>query len=212
MNLEIWIAFCVATIILTAIPGPIVLYLLAHTLTRNLRETLLALVGVILGDSVLIALAFLGVGTVLLASAWAFSILKWIGALYLIYLGVSQLLPNKKGDPELEVSAHHQPDRSFRNGFFVALLNPKTIVFFLSFFPQFITQNEPMTFQFIVLFASFLFMVTLTLAFYIAIASSARGLFVSGRLNGAFQLLSGWTMIGAGLWTGLARRGDVSDT
>lgn len=131
------IPFLLASLVLAATPGPGVLYIVARTLAHGRRAGLASVLGVMLGNLGNALAAALGLAALLAVSATAFSVLKWAGAAYLVYLGVQAL----RAPPV--VSATEAPARPawrrvLRDGFWVALLNPKTTLFFAAFLPQFI--------------------------------------------------------------------------
>ncbi|KGJ95858.1 LysE family translocator [Thalassotalea sp. ND16A] len=93
MNFDIWIAFIVATAIVTLLPGPTMLLVMAHAMISGSKKTLITVSGVILADCTLLGLSLLGVGAVLYSSALAFNLMKWLGVVYLMYIGIIQSLP-----------------------------------------------------------------------------------------------------------------------
>jgi threonine/homoserine/homoserine lactone efflux protein len=133
-------AFAGAVLIFLALPGPGNLALLTATAQGGRRAGLSATWGVIAGDQVLMWAAVAGLAAVLQASAIWFNLLQWAGALYLGYLGVQMVRAKPKDAPLLDMSS----GRFFRQTFFITLLNPKAIVFYMAFFPLFIDpQQQP---------------------------------------------------------------------
>ena len=133
-------AFVGAVIIFLALPGPGNLALLAATAQGGRRGGLNATWGVIAGDQVLMWAAVAGLAAVLQASTMWFNVLQWAGALYLAYLGVQMIRAKSEDAPLLDMSS----GRFFRQTFFITLLNPKAIVFYMAFFPLFIDpQQQP---------------------------------------------------------------------
>lgn len=121
----------------SALPGPAVLLTMARSVSSGTRAGVATSLGIATGDLLHTALAVLGVSAILMASAVAFTIMKYMGAVYLIYLGVKAILgPN----PSLELPAERQvtPRVAFRQGMFCEALNPKSAMFFLAFLPQFV--------------------------------------------------------------------------
>jgi len=128
-------AFVVAILVFLAIPGPGNLALLTATAKGGVRGGMAATFGVIAGDQVLLWSAVAGVAALLLASPSVFSFVQWAGAAYLVGLGVA-LFKTKIGDaPVLNMTPHHY----FRQALFITVLNPKAIVFYMAFFPLFVT-------------------------------------------------------------------------
>lgn len=131
-------AFVGAIILFLAIPGPGNLALVTSTGTGGVRGGLAATLGVIAGDQVLMWLAVAGVAAVLTAYPAAFAAVQWAGAAYLAWLGIRMLLAKPGDAPVLEI----QPRHYFRQAFFITLLNPKAIVFYMAFFPLFVDPSR----------------------------------------------------------------------
>lgn len=131
--------FAVSALILAITPGPNMVYLISRTLSQGKRAGLLSLLGVIFGFLFHIILVSFGLTAVLFAIPYAYSILKWAGALYLVYLAFQALKPNGKNIFEVEQTLKKDsPRKLFTIGFLTNVLNPKVAVFYLSLFPQFI--------------------------------------------------------------------------
>jgi threonine/homoserine/homoserine lactone efflux protein len=142
--------FVGAVIIFLAIPGPGNLALLTSTAQAGLRGGLVAALGIMAGDQVLMWAAVAGLSALLLASPMLFGVVQWLGALYLAYLGV-RMVTAKLGDaPLLDMSS----GRFFRQSFFITLLNPKAIVFYMAFFPLFVDSRQPPTLLFVMVESS----------------------------------------------------------
>jgi threonine/homoserine/homoserine lactone efflux protein len=129
--------FFLATVVLLLTPGPAVLYIVARSVDQGRRAGLISVLGIEVGNSVHVLAAAFGLSALLASSALAFSAVKYLGAAYLIFLGVRKLL-----SPETVIAAAAGPGpsrrRVFSQGVLVAALNPKTAVFFLAFLPQFV--------------------------------------------------------------------------
>ena len=141
------LAFVAAGLLLNLTPGPDVFFIVAKALRGGLRAGFVAALGIAAGCCVHIAAAAIGVSALVAASATAFTMLKWIGAAYLMHIGASMLLARRKGDTG---DAAGLPDASmtgepmgsvFRKGFWTNALNPKVALFFLAFVPQFIAPE-----------------------------------------------------------------------
>jgi len=132
--------FCLAALALLAIPGPAVLYIVVQSAEQGRRVGLASVAGVHLGTLVHVAAATAGLSALIVASALAFSIVKYAGAAYLVYLGIRKLLEREEeAEVELEREALR---RAFGRGVVVNVLNPKTALFFLAFLPQFIDADR----------------------------------------------------------------------
>ena len=154
MNLATWLAFAAASAVLLLIPGPTVILVVSYALTQGRRVALAVAAGVALGDFTAMTLSLAGLGALLAASATLFTLLKWIGAAYLVYLGIRLW----RAEPRA-VSIEAEPPGSVRavfgHAFVVTALNPKSIAFFIAFVPQFIDHDAPLLPQMIVMEATF---------------------------------------------------------
>ena len=131
------VLFVVAAMALLLIPGPVVLYTVARSINQGRRAGFVSVLAAGVGDLCHVIAATLGLSAILLSSALAFSIVKYAGAAYLIYLGVRTLMT--RPDPDQQVSAAPQRlAQIFSQGMVVSVLNPKTALFFLAFLPQFV--------------------------------------------------------------------------
>lgn len=129
--------FAVATLAVMAVPGPAVIYIVTRSVAQGRSAGLLSVLGIHAGSVAHIIAAALGVSALLAASATAFTVVKYLGAAYLIWLGVRKLL-SRPHDPETGPAPHASHRRVFAEGFVVNVLNPKTAIFFLAFLPQFV--------------------------------------------------------------------------
>ncbi|MYM61808.1 LysE family translocator [Pseudomaricurvus sp. HS19] len=140
-SLAHWTTFFVAAVLLNLSPGPDIAYILAQTARHGQRSGFVAMFGIWTGAFAHVLLAAVGLSAVLATSATAFSVVKWIGAAYLIWLGIEAL--RSGGGSYLNDTAAPQTSnaRIFRQGMLVAALNPKMAIFFLAFLPQFVVAN-----------------------------------------------------------------------
>ncbi len=135
-----FLLFAGASLVMLVIPGPAVLFIVTRSLEHGRRSGLVSMLGVQAGGLVHVAFATVGLSALLASSATAFSIVKYAGAAYLIWLGLSRLL--RKGfEPEEQVPRPASYARLFRQGAIVNVLNPKTAIFFLAFLPQFADRS-----------------------------------------------------------------------
>ncbi len=138
--------FMAAGWLLNLSPGPDVLYVVSHALRQGLRAGLVAALGIVSGCFVHVLAAALGVGALLAASSAAFAALKWLGAAYLVWMGLRLLRAPGRGPLPLQAGHEQQSmqwGRIFRGGFLTNVLNPKVALFFLAFVPQFIAADAP---------------------------------------------------------------------
>lgn len=204
MSLQLWLAFAAATIVVLVIPGPTILLVLSYSLAHGRRLALPIVAGVALGDLTAMSVSMVGLGAVLLASATLFTALKWIGALYLIYLGIrlfrAEALPVAEEDTSL------RPRRVALHVYAVTALNPKSIAFFVAFVPQFIDRNAPYPPQAAVMIATFVALAGVNAGIVAHAASSARAVIRRGSVQRLINRTGGSLLIGAGLLTLAWRR------
>lgn len=154
MDPTTWIAFALASIVLLIIPGPTVLLVVSYALTQGKRVALAMAAGVALGDLTAMTLSLAGLGALMLASATLFTVLKWAGAAYLVYLGI-RLWRSEPALPETADLPQAPVRGIFGHAFVVTALNPKSIAFFVAFVPQFIDHDAPLLPQLVIMEATF---------------------------------------------------------
>lgn len=174
MPLHTWLAFVAASAVLLAIPGPTVLLTISYALGHGRRSAAAIVAGVALGDLTSMTASMLGLGAFLSASADAFTMLRWIGGAYLVYLGV-KLWRAPAGTGEVAMDTPQAgPRRMFAHAYAVTALNPKGLVFFVAFVPQFLDAAAPFWPQVLMLEATFVTMAVLNTTLYGLLASAAR--------------------------------------
>lgn len=203
-------AFALASFVLLIIPGPAVIYILNRSVSDGREVGLAAVAGLELGNLVHAIAASAGLSAVLATSATAFNTVKWLGAGYLVFVGVRTLLrpaPAISGD-QAGVSVR----RAFGQGVVVNVLNPKVALFFLSFLPQFIHPDEGRAWlQSLVLGGVFVLIGCITDSTYSTVASSMRHVLLRGRALGIVQRwVAGTVFIGLGLMAATASAGGSS--
>jgi threonine/homoserine/homoserine lactone efflux protein len=198
-------AFLVASFILAVTPGPAVLYIVTRTLLQGRRSGLTSVAGVALGNLGNAVAASVGLAALFAVSSLAFSVVKFAGALYLMYLGVQMLRATPLENPGVAPAAAPL-GLIFRDGFVVALLNPKTTIFFAAFLPQFLSAASPPMLQSILLGVLFVAMATVTDIVYV-LAAGAVAPALHGSRSGARRIgrrLGGSVLIGLGVFTAIA--------
>jgi threonine/homoserine/homoserine lactone efflux protein len=192
--------FAVAAFLLLITPGPAVLYIVTRSMDQGRRAGLVSVAGVHAGTLVHIGAAAAGLSAVLTASALAFSVVKYLGAAYLVYLGVRRLLDRSVAAAPADVPAVRLR-RAFVDGFVVNLLNPKTALFFLAFLPQFVdVERGHVGSQILVLGLMFVGLGLVTDGLYALGAGSAgRWLRASPRFLASERWVSGGMYIGLGV-------------
>ena len=206
MPVELWLAFVAASAVLLIIPGPTILTVISYSMSHGRRANVPLVAAVALGDSTALVVSLLGLGALLATSAFWFMVVKWVGGLYLIHLGIKLL---RAGIAPAEIAAPAAPVsrwRLFVNTYLVTALNPKGIVFFVAFLPQFLSPTADATRQLWVLAVTFVAMAALNATLYAVFAGTARRLLSSARAQRRFNLAGGSLLSAAGVWALLARR------
>ena len=203
MSIETWLAFVAASAVLLAIPGPTILLVISYALGHGRKVASATVAGVALGDFTAMTASMLGLGALLATSAALFTVLKWIGAAYLIYLGIKlwrALASSQMAGGEDEEPAE-RPLRIFLHTYAVTALNPKSIMFFVAFLPQFLDLSQPLLAQMAVFETTFLVLATLNATLYALLASMARSTIRKPGVQQIVNRAGGTLMIGAGLLT-----------
>lgn len=207
MDLNLWLAFVAASIALLMIPGPTVLLVLSYALSQGRRAALSTAAGVALGDFLAMSASLAGLGALVLTSAMVFTVLKWAGAVYLVYLGVKLL--RSAGGLTFGV-ATDRPKTSdaamFRHAATVTALNPKSIAFFIAFVPQFLVTDAPLAPQFAILIATFVSLAAVNALVYALLADRLRAQIGRPAVTGWLARGGGLALIAMGVATAALRR------
>jgi homoserine/homoserine lactone efflux protein len=150
MDLSVWITYLIATIILSLSPGPGVFSSISSGLHHGFRLGLWNGVGMQVANMILVAIVSLGLGAILLASETLFTAIKWLGVIYLVYLGVVTWRSEARRFEEDKDDNAHTAREVFMRGFYVNLTNPKGIIFFAAILPQFIDVARPQMQQYLI--------------------------------------------------------------
>lgn len=195
-------AFVVASLVLAITPGPGVLYIVTRSIVQGRSSGLISVSGVALGNLGNAFAASLGLAAVFAWSSIAFSAIKYAGALYLVFLGLQMLRSSSAENPLAPATA--SLCRVFRDGFIVALFNPKTTIFFAAFLPQFLSENSSTLFQSMTLGSLFVAIAAFTDSGY---ALAAHAIAPALRDKAALRTgrrLGGGVFIGLGIGTALS--------
>ena len=210
MDLSIWMTFVAATVVLLIIPGPTIVLVLTYALTQGRRVAIASAAGVALGNFIAMTTSLVGLGAIVLASATAFSALKWVGAIYLVWMGIGMIrsaggatLGKIEEAPQLSAGA------VFRNACVVTALNPKGIVFFIAFVPQFIRQDAALAPQFAILIATFVGLAAVNVMIYALLADRLRTTIRKPAVLGWMTRIGGGVLIGMGVLTATLRKAAV---
>jgi len=203
MDFATWLAFVAAAAVMVLIPGPTILLVVGQALGGGTRSALPLAAGVALGDLTAMTLSLAGLGAVLAASATAFTALKWAGAAYLVWLGVKMW----RAPVMAEAAPPLPPGRAMREAYVVTALNPKGIVFFIAFVPQFMDPARPFAVQAAILVATFVTLAALNAAGYALLAARLSGAMRRPGLRRALNRMGGALLVAAGLAVALRRAG-----
>lgn len=206
MPLELWIAFTLASAVLLLVPGPTVMLVVSYALGRGRTSAWATVPGVTLGDFTSMTISLLGAGAILAASATLFTALKLAGAAYLVWLGLRlwRSAPALRDARPSSLDTRHM----FWNSFIVTALNPKGIIFFVTFMPQFVTTEKPVLPQFAILVATFLVLTVVNVALWATLAGEIRSRFQRPAMVRLVNRVGGGFLIGAGFLAVVARRSD----
>lgn len=203
MSSDLWLAFAAASAVMLAIPGPTVLLVVSYALGHGRKSAMATVAGVALGDFTAMTASMLGLGVLLATSAALFTLLKWLGAAYLAYLGLKLWRAPVTASPAdgTQQDAGVRPLRMMLHTYAVTALNPKSIVFFVAFLPQFLDQSRPLAGQMMVMEATFLTLATLNATLYALLASAARQAVRTPAVQRTVNRTGGSLLIGAGALT-----------
>lgn len=200
MGLEIWIAFACASTALLVIPGPTILTVISYSMSHGYKVRLPLVIAVTLGDSTALALSLLGLGALLAKSVFWFQFVKWVGGIYLLYLGVKLL---REGFREQNIAFEKEKDsgwKLFSNTYLVTALNPKGIIFFVAFLPQFVSPGNNTTYQLWILATTFVVLAGLNATIYAVFAGRARRLLSSASTQRVCSFSGGTLLTVTGIW------------
>ena len=208
MSLEAWLAFAAASAIMLAIPGPTILLVVSYALGHGRKTALATVSGVALGDFTAMTASLFGLGALLAASASLFTVLKWVGGAYLIWLGIklwrAPINPGPVADNDK--LPEEKSLKIFLHAYVVTALNPKSIVFFVAFVPQFLNPAAPFFEQMLIMELTFLVLATINASSYALLAHAARGLIRKASVQRAVNRTGGTLLIAAGAVTAGYRR------
>jgi threonine/homoserine/homoserine lactone efflux protein len=201
MLLSTWFVFLGVALLLCFTPGPGVLMAVSNAMSVGPRRAIVGSMGNAVGVFLVSAVSMAGLGVVLGASASAFTVLKVLGAAYLIWLGIKQWRSetNAFAAPPDEAHGERSGLRLFGHGVTVAVTNPKSILFFSALFPQFIRQDGPVLEQFLVLTATVAACSLLSHAFYVLVARGMKHSFSSASRARMFNRVTGGAFVALGI-------------
>ncbi len=207
MSIEIWLTFVLTATIILFIPGPTIIYIVGQSLTHGRKASMPLSIGVLSADAICITLSLIGLSTILSLFSAAFITVKYFGAAYLVYLGLKMIFENGHLRSHESKTNCYNSRVLFRDVFLVNALNPKGIIFYSAFMPQFVTAEHNLLLQLAVLAATFLCLALLNVVCVTLLASRASELFKSLSFVKAFNVTGGLGLICAGIYsTTLERR------
>ncbi|QKJ23374.1 LysE family translocator [Poseidonibacter lekithochrous] len=194
MSIETWIAFVIASLILTMTPGPSILLGVVHSLNFGVKKTVYTALGDITANFLQMILVAIGLGVIIASSELAFLVIKWFGVITLLYMGIKMIMSK----PQIIENTKQESisrKKMFTSGFVVAAGNPKAIIFFTAFFPQFIDPQQSLLLQMSILCPT---MALLDFTWVMIYAISANKFFDRFQSNASYiNKFSGSALIGA---------------
>ena len=206
MEIQVYLAFVVATATMIALPGPSVLLTVAHSISFGWQQALFTVTGATVGVAVQLIVAAIGLTSLLNVVADTFEWIRWAGAAYLVFLGIKQWRSASE-PPEVDTSPVSKTNLLFQ-GLVITITNPKSLIFIAAFLPQFIEAARPPGLQFAIIVPSFLVITFTVTSIWALVAGKARGFLQSQRRIKPVSRTAGGLMIVAGVGLALARRGS----
>lgn len=197
MSFETWALFCATETVLCFTPGPAVLLVVSFALTRGAQAGLAASLGILVANTFYFALSATGIGAILLASWELFFLIKWLGAGYLVWLGLRMLLARAHRLTADDGGARRAV-APVRHGLVTQGANPKALVFFTALLPQFVDPAQPVVTQVAILGISSILIEFSVLSLYVAVCQRARGMIQRPGFATALNRTGGVLLIGAG--------------
>lgn len=206
MDLHIWLAFAAASFLMAIIPGPGVASIIGFAMSSGRTTALASVLGMALGNTLAISISLSGAGAILGTSALAFTVLKWLGALYLIAIGSIAIIRSGVRSSTENLTSPISARAAFITNVAVGTFHPKTILFFMAFATQFIRVDEPYLIQAAVLVATFTAIAAVTDTIYALTASSASRLIRRPAVRKWSQRAGGGALLSAGIAMAAMRR------
>lgn len=206
MDLSTWVAFAVLETILCITPGPAVLFTVGSTLGRGRAAGFAAMTGIVTGNTIYFVLSATSLGAILLASYEVFTLVRWAGAAYLVYLGLRALFGKHSSLSESAEAAPRLRKTSFAGGTMTQLSNPKALIFFSALLPQFIDPHRWLVGQVAILGITSQIIEALVMTAYILLASGVARTAKKAAIAGIFERVAGLFLIGAALKLAFTKR------
>ena len=209
MPFDLWLAFAMASTLLLVIPGPTIMLVLSYALTQGRRVAVASALGVAAGDLIAMTLSVIGLGALLLTSALAFTVVKWAGAIYLIYLGLRMLRSAAQPGRRTALTDRPSGERAtkvFRDLATVTALNPKSNTFFVAFVPQFIQPDTAYAPQAAILIVTFVSIAAVNALIFVLAAHAVRAHITQPRTQMWLTRCGGAILVAMGAMTATLRR------
>ncbi len=208
MDLHLFLAYCFAVAVLVLMPGPIVTLVIANSLSGGTRSGLTTVAGASCGNAILLGATAVGLVAFFTLLREIFQAVRWVGALYLIWLGLKAWRSREARGPAMAVSAKPSGRAVFLQGFLIAITNPKALLFYIAFLPQFIDPHRTAGPQLLLMIGTMILMALLSDSAYALLAGRVRGWFTSAERRRMQSRISGTLLICVGCGLLLARRGS----
>ncbi|HEY1729333.1 MAG TPA: LysE family translocator [Candidatus Baltobacteraceae bacterium] len=206
MDLSTWVAFAVLETILCITPGPAVLFTVGSTLSRGRTTGFAAMSGIVTGNTIYFVLSATSLGAILLASYEVFTLVRWVGAAYLVYIGLRALFGKQKALSVADVRGPSTSRGAFVGGTMTQLSNPKALIFFSALLPQFFDPHRWLVGQVAILGVTSQIIEALVMTAYILLASGVAQSAKKTVVAGIFERVAGLFLIGAALKLALTKR------
>lgn len=206
MEIELWLGLLAASAVLAIIPGPGVASIIGFAFSSGRRTALASVAGMAVGNAIAITVSLAGAAAILASSAIAFTILKWVGALYLIAIGLLAIIKSGDQTPGSAPLSAISPRTAFITNVAVGTFHPKTILFFVAFASQFIRADQPYLLQAGIVVATFTLVAAVTDTIYALMASQASGMIRRPGVRKWSQRAGGGTVMAAGIAMATMRR------
>ena len=206
MSIEIWLAYIVAAGIILVIPGPTIILVVSQAIAHGRRAVFPLAAGVTCGDATAMTFSMLGLGTIMAASATLFTVTKWVGAVYLVYLGIKTWRSRTDNGDWSATGPGGTGGALFRSAYVVTALNPKSIAFFVAFLPQFVDPRGAHLTQLTLLGVTFLVLALVNAALYAFFAGALRATLKRPAARRWINRCGGSALIGAGVMTAAMHR------
>ncbi len=201
MDLTTYLVYLAAIFVLTASPGPSVLLCVTHSISYNFKTALFAAMGSLVAIIGIMSLSFTGLGLIIASSESVFTIIKWLGASYLVFIGVKNIVVsfyNQKTTTGESVKPSNSYRAAFTSGFLVGATNPKALIFFTALFPQFIDMSAPLLPQYLMLVLSFTIMELTWLSTYAYLGTKSASWITNNNRMKTLNRVTGGLFISAG--------------